>query len=187
MLSIKNRSGAAPALFHKRTIHRSKGNNNMMAAEVSSSSFLWSSNVEGFVWVGTYLKQKSTHKVGIVSAVCGPTDDRRFAVTLLVPFSDAQPFGDVARARIESPHLRDIPELVVSSETDEFASHDVNHAFVIHFGQLQELVMTYIQGMENVYLVRYDNNGEYVLPSNFHSFHSQQLAFHGVCIASSVW
>jgi hypothetical protein len=158
-----------------------------MTDEVSTPPFLWISHMEGFIWVGTYLKQVSTNKIGVVSAVCGPPNDQRFAVKLLLPF--ALPFTEVQRSKIHSRNLRDIPELVISSETCEFASDDVTLVFVFHYEQLDDKLVTtsYIQGMVNVYLLRYDVSGDDVPQSEFFSFPSQQISFCGVCIASSVW
>lgn len=139
----------------------------------------------GLVWKGTYLKEVSTNRIGVVSAICGPQHDR-FAVKLLLSFADALPFSQVNRTALDTRSLRDIPELVVSSETSEFASDDVTLAFVFHYEQLDEQ-LAYIQGMQNVYLVRFDRNGEDVPHSDFFSFPSLQTTFQGVCLASSVW
>lgn len=117
-----------------------------------------------------------------------PPTDQRFAVKLLLSFAEhvLPAVTEVQRSKIESRHLRDIPELVVSNDTCEFGvSEDVTLAFVFHYEQIDEIA--YIQGMGNVYLVRYDVNGDNVPQSDFFSFPSQQTAFCGVCLASSVW
>jgi hypothetical protein len=148
-------------------------------------------SVLGYYYPGTFVRL-SRGLIGLFVCALPEVGSTTIQVEVLRPFDEAEYLFKIARNPIDDPNLVDVQEVVrsgVHKNVDVGEVEDI--VFVFHLMKVtRDFPHVFIQGMQNVYLCRFNSEGHHVDPEHVASFPSEDaryIAYQIQCPNKDIW